>query len=191
MTSAAVEFEVEVQAQICFQPMTTRRSQTKEWLPWFHFPSKERVECVFRKKPMSYRRDRYLEHYGYQTNPEKLLKAICAKMPMVVRDWFKHCDNVVPGGMSHLEMYGTLAASSGATQPVQVPPSTHSRDMNGSGVLRMAKVVQCKSNCSHAKNVVAVIHITRGHYASNNFLRLTTSQSAKSWMKNELRSSMS
>jgi hypothetical protein len=30
-------------------------------------------------------------------------------------------------------MYGTLAASSGATQPVQTPPSTHSRNTNGSG----------------------------------------------------------
>jgi hypothetical protein len=28
------------------------------------------------------------------------------------------------------------------------------------GVFRMAKVVQCKSHCSHAKNVVAVIHVT-------------------------------
>jgi hypothetical protein len=40
---------------------------------------------------------------------------------------------VVPGRMSHVEMYGTLAASSGAIQPVQTPPSTHSGDTNGSG----------------------------------------------------------
>jgi hypothetical protein len=82
---------------------------------------------------MSYRRDRCLEHYGYQTNPEKSLRAICAKMPVAARDRFKHCDNVVPRRMSHVEMYGTLAASSGATQPVHTPPSTHSGDMNGSG----------------------------------------------------------
>jgi hypothetical protein len=81
---------------------------------------------------MSYRRDCCLEHYGYQTNLEKSLRAICTKMPAVVRDRFKHCDNVVPGRMSHVEMYGTLAASSGATQPVQTQPLTHSRDTNGS-----------------------------------------------------------
>jgi hypothetical protein len=113
--------------------MTIHRSQTKEWLPWFYFPSKQRVECVFCKKPMSYRRDRCLEHYGYQTNPEKLLRVICTKMPVAVRERFKHCDNVVPGRMTHVEMYGTLAASSGATQPVQTPPSIHSGDTNGNG----------------------------------------------------------
>jgi hypothetical protein len=59
------------------------------------------------------------------------------------------------------------------------------------GIFRMAKVVQCKSHCSHAKNIVAVIHVTQGHYASNSFLRLTTSRSARSWMKNGLRFSMS
>jgi hypothetical protein len=43
------------------------------------------------------------------------LRAICTKMPVAVRERFKHCDNVVPGRMSHVEMYGTLAASSGDT----------------------------------------------------------------------------
>jgi hypothetical protein len=132
LTSAAAEFEVRVQAENYFQPMTTHRSQTKEWLPWFHFPNKQRVECVFCKKPMSYWRDRCLEHYGYQTNLEKSLRAICAKMPVAVKDRFKHCDNVVPGRMSPVEMYGTLAASSRTTQLVQTPPSTHSGDTNGS-----------------------------------------------------------
>jgi hypothetical protein len=82
---------------------------------------------------MSYRRDRCLEHYGYQTNLEKSLRAICTKMQVAVRDRFKHCGNVVPGRMSHVEMYGTLAASSGTIQPVQTPPLTHSGDTNGSG----------------------------------------------------------
>jgi hypothetical protein len=133
LTSAAIEFEIGVQAENYFQPMTTHRSQTKEWLPWFHFPSKQKVECVFCKKPMSYPRNWCLEHYGYQTNPEKSLRAICTKMPMAVRERFKHCDNMVLGRMSHVEMYGTLAASSGATQPVQTLSSTHFGDMNGNG----------------------------------------------------------
>jgi hypothetical protein len=64
---------------------------------------------------------------------EKSLRAICTKMPVAVRERFKHCSNVVPGRMSHVEMYGTLAASSRATQPVQTPPSTHSGDMNRNG----------------------------------------------------------
>jgi hypothetical protein len=131
LTNTAAEFEVCVQAENYFQPMTIHRSQTKECLPWFHFPYKQRVECVFCKKPMSYRRDRCLEHYGYQTNPEKSLRAICTKMPVAVREQFKYCDNVVPGRMRHVEMYGTLAASSGATQPVQIPPSIHYGDTNG------------------------------------------------------------
>jgi hypothetical protein len=37
-------------------------------------------------------------------------------------------------------------------------------------VFRMVKVVQCKSHCSHAKNIVAVIHVTQCHCASNSFL---------------------
>jgi hypothetical protein len=88
---------------------------------------------VFCKKLMSYWRDRCLEHYGYQVNPEKSLRAICTKMPVAIREWFEQCDNVVPGRMSHVEMYGTLVASSGATQPIQTPPSTHSGDTNGNG----------------------------------------------------------
>jgi hypothetical protein len=32
-----------------------------------------------------------------------------------------------------VEIYGTLAASSRTTQPVQTPPSTYSGDTNGSG----------------------------------------------------------
>ena len=54
-------------------------------------------------------------------------------MPVVVRDQFKHCNNVVPRRMSHVELYGTLATSSEATQLVQIPPTTHSGDTNGSG----------------------------------------------------------
>ena len=82
---------------------------------------------------MSYWRDRCLEHYGYQANLEKSLRVICEKMLMAVRDWFKHCDIVVPRRMSHMEIYGTLAASSRATQPIQTPPSTQFGDTNGSG----------------------------------------------------------
>jgi hypothetical protein len=59
------------------------------------------------------------------------------------------------------------------------------------GVFKMAKVVQCKNHWSQAKNVVVVIHITQGHYANNSFLKLTTSRSARSWMKNRLRLSTS
>jgi hypothetical protein len=33
LTSVATEFEVCIQAKNYFQPMTIRRSQTKEWLP--------------------------------------------------------------------------------------------------------------------------------------------------------------
>jgi hypothetical protein len=70
---------------------------------------------------MSHRRDQCLEHYSYQA---KLLRAICTKMPVDVREWFKDCGNVVLGRMSHVELYGTLAASSGATQPIQTLPLT-------------------------------------------------------------------
>jgi hypothetical protein len=102
LTSAAAEFEVCVQAKNYFQPMTSWRSQTKEWLPWFNFITKYTVECIFCKKLMSYRRDRCLEHYGYQA---KSLRAICTKMSVAVRERFKDCGNVVPGRMSHVELY--------------------------------------------------------------------------------------
>jgi hypothetical protein len=82
---------------------------------------------------MSYRRDRCLEHYGYQANLAKSLRAIYTKMPVAVRERFKHCSNVVPRRMSHVELYRTLAASFGATQPVQTPPSTHSGYTNENG----------------------------------------------------------
>ena len=87
---------------------------------------------MFYKKPMSYQRDRCLEYYGYQGNLEKSLRIICEKMPVAVRDQFKHCNNVILGRMSDMEMYGTLAASSKATQPIQTPCTTHSGDTNGS-----------------------------------------------------------
>jgi hypothetical protein len=51
-------------------------------------------------------------------------RAICTRMPVAVRERFKDCSNMVPGRMSHLELYGILAASFGATQPVETPTST-------------------------------------------------------------------
>jgi hypothetical protein len=54
-------------------------------------------------------------------------------MPVAVRERFKHYDNVVPGRMSYVEMYGTLAASSRATQLVQAQPLTHFGDTNRNG----------------------------------------------------------
>src|SRR5450759_1962818 len=117
---AAAGFEVEVYAEICFDAMTTQKDKTKQWLPWFSFSEdNKKAQCLFCNKTKIYRRDRCLEHYGYTPNPEKELRAICKRMPMAVRDRFKNCNNVVPGRMSHVEMYGTLAESSGATQPVQ------------------------------------------------------------------------
>jgi hypothetical protein len=50
---------------------------------------------------------------------------------VAVRERFKDCDNAVRGRMNHMELYGTLAASSGATQPVETPTLTQSRDTNG------------------------------------------------------------
>ena len=53
-----------------------------------------------------------------------------------MRKRFKDCGNMVPGRMSHVELYGTLAASSRATQLVEIPTSTQSRDTNRSGGLQ-------------------------------------------------------
>jgi hypothetical protein len=38
---------------------------------------------------------------------------------------------VVPPRMTHMEIYGTLAASSGATQPIEAPSSTKSTHTMG------------------------------------------------------------
>jgi hypothetical protein len=76
---------------------------------------------------MSYRRDRCFEHYGYQA---KTLRVMCTRMLVAVREWYKDC---VLGRMSHVELYGTLVATFGATQPVETPTSTQAGDTNGNG----------------------------------------------------------
>jgi hypothetical protein len=62
-----------------------------------------------------------------------MLRAICTKMPVAVRERFKDCGNVVPGRMSHVELYGTLATFSGTTQPLETPTWTQPGDTNGNG----------------------------------------------------------
>jgi hypothetical protein len=71
-----------------------------------------------------------LEHYGYQAKTQRV---ICTKMLAAVRRWFQNCGNVVPARMTLVELYGTLAASSRATQPVETPCLTQSTHTNGIG----------------------------------------------------------
>ena len=79
---------------------------------------------------LSYRIDQCLEHYGYKA---KAQKSICTKMPMAMKQRFQNCGNVVPTRMSHVELYGTLAASFGATQLVETLSLTQSIHTNGIG----------------------------------------------------------
>jgi hypothetical protein len=52
-------------------------------------------------------------------------------MLVAVRRWFQNCGTVVPAKMTHEEIYGTLAASSGATQPVEALSLTQSTHTMG------------------------------------------------------------
>jgi hypothetical protein len=115
------------------------------------------VECMYCKKQFPYQRNRCFEHYPYQA---KIQRIIYTMMPMVVRWRFQNCGNVVPTRMAHMEIYGTLATSFEATQPVKILSSISQYIPTEMGVFSMAMVVQCKSHWNHAKNVVAVIHLT-------------------------------
>jgi hypothetical protein len=68
------------------------------------------------KKQLSYWRNLCFEHYVYLIKTQRI---ICTKMPMAVRRWFQNCSNMVPTRMTQVEIYGTLAASSEATQLVE------------------------------------------------------------------------
>jgi hypothetical protein len=81
------------------------------------------VECVYCKKQYQFLRQRDCEHYGYQA---KMQKIICTKMPIAIKWRFKNYSRVLPPRMIHIEIYGTMAASSGATQPIEVPLSSQS-----------------------------------------------------------------
>jgi hypothetical protein len=48
-----------------------------------------------------------------------------------VRWWFQNCGNMVPARMTHVEIYGTLAASSEAIRPVEALSSTQSTHIMG------------------------------------------------------------
>jgi hypothetical protein len=82
------------------------------------------------------------------------------KMPMDVRRWFQNFSNVVPARMTHVEIYGTLAASSGATQPIEAPFSTQSihttRNVglqHGNGTLMQKPLESCQErNCGDSSD---------------------------------------
>jgi hypothetical protein len=82
------------------------------------------------------------------------------KMPMDVRRWFQNFSNVVPTRMTHIEIYGTLAASSGATQPIEAPFSTQSihttRNVglqHGNGTLMQKPLESCQErNCGDSSD---------------------------------------
>jgi hypothetical protein len=103
--------------------MANQRSGTRDWLPWFSFLSDGIIECVFCQKKYVYVKKRALAHYGYMAKTEKI---VCARMPIDVRRRFQNCGGNAPPRMTHMELYGTLAASSGATQPGEAPSSTQS-----------------------------------------------------------------
>jgi hypothetical protein len=75
------------------------------------------------KKQLSYWRNLCFEHYVYLIKTQRI---ICTKMPMAVRRWFQNCSNMVPTRMTQVEIYGTLAASSEATQLVEALSLTQS-----------------------------------------------------------------
>jgi hypothetical protein len=103
--------------------MANQRSGTRDWLPWFSFLGEGIIECVFCQKKYVYVKKRALEHYSYLAKTEKI---VCMRMPVAVRRRFQNCGGNVPPRMTHMELYGSLAASSGATQPREAPSSTQS-----------------------------------------------------------------
>jgi hypothetical protein len=103
--------------------MANQRSGTRDWLPWFSFIGDGSIECVFCQKKLVYARKRAFEYYGYM---EKTPRIVCTKMPAAVRRWFQNCGGNVPPRIMHVELYGTLAASFGATQLGEAPSSTQS-----------------------------------------------------------------
>jgi hypothetical protein len=60
-------------------------------------------------------------------------KVMYTKMPVAVRQRFHDCANMIPARMAHVQLYGTLAASSGATQQVEKPSSIESAHTNENG----------------------------------------------------------
>jgi hypothetical protein len=111
--------------------MANQRSGTRDWLPWFSFLGEGIIECVFCQKKYVYVKKWALEHYGLGalrpwSTMAKTQRIVCTKMPTTVRRQFQNCGGNAPPRMMHMELYGTLAASSGATQPGEAPSSTQS-----------------------------------------------------------------
>jgi hypothetical protein len=106
---------------IFFFKMANQRSGTTDWLPWFSFLGEGIIECMFCQKKYVYVKKRALKHYGYLV---KIQRIVCTKMPAAVRRQFQNCGGNAPPRMTHMELYGTLAPSSGATQPSSTQ-STH------------------------------------------------------------------
>jgi hypothetical protein len=103
--------------------MANQRFGTRDWLPWFSFLGEGIIECVFCQKKYVYVKKRALEHYGYLAKRERI---VCTRIPVAMRRRFQNCGGNAPPRMTHMELYGTLAASSGATQPGEAPSSTQS-----------------------------------------------------------------
>jgi hypothetical protein len=103
--------------------MANQRFGTRDWLPWFSFLGEGIIECVFCQKKYVYVKKWALEHYGYMAKTERI---VCTRMPIAVRRQFQNCGGNAPPRMTHMELYGTLAASSRATQPGEAPSSTQS-----------------------------------------------------------------
>jgi hypothetical protein len=78
---------------------------------------------VFCQKKYVFIKKRALEHYGYLAKTKRI---VCTKMLVAVRQRFQNCGGNVPPRMTHMELYGTLVASFGATQPREAPSSTQS-----------------------------------------------------------------
>jgi hypothetical protein len=110
-----------VQVTTFKKKMANQRSGTRDWLPWFSFLGEGIIECMFCQKKYVYVKKWALEYYGYLAKIERI---VCTKMPAAVRRRFQNCGGNAPPRMTHMELYGTLAASSRTTQPGEAPSST-------------------------------------------------------------------
>ena len=99
-------------------------------------------------------------------------------MPMVVRQQFQNCGRMILLRMTHVEIYGILAASSKAIQPVDAPTSTQSTHTmrnvgleHGNGALMVQEPLElcqerhcsdlCNSRSLHQQVFTEAYHITK------------------------------
>ena len=85
------------------------RARMAEWAPWYESKGTNRIQCVWCKHEIVYKRERAFKHYGYGEGP---IKAHCTKAPEMVLRRFQSCGGIIPKRMTHVEMYGSNATTS-------------------------------------------------------------------------------